>query len=786
MKTNRKSLSPKVAFIGNYLPRQCGIATFTTDIVDTIATQYPESDCVVLAMNDFPSGYEYPARVRFELDQEDLLHYQAAADFINLQNIEVACVQHEFGIYGGQSGSYLLTLLRNLQVPIVTTLHTILENPDPDQRAVMNELIRLSDRLIVMSHRGVDYLKKIYRVPAKKIDFIHHGIPDVPFVDPNFYKDKFHVEGKTVLLTFGLLSPNKGIEYVIEAMPSIVAQFPDTVYMVLGSTHPHVVEAEGERYRQSLLDLTQRLGVEDHVIFEDRFVSLQELVEYIGAADIYITPYLNRAQIVSGTLAYTAGAGKPVISTPYWYAEEILADERGVIVPPKDANAIAAQVIYLLKNEAERHAIRKRAYLFGRDMIWPKVAEQYMKSFDRACTGRRRNPSMFLPGGPSVPIREAPVVEDLSSDLPFLNLSHLSRMTDGTGIFQHAVFSIPNYQEGYTTDDNARALLLTLLLERLEGEYSLQAERLASRYLAFVFHAFNPDRGRFRNFMAFDRRWLEEVGSEDAHGRAMWALGTVLGQSNRKALRGVAARLFSQALPATIQLRSPRSWAFTLLGIDKYLSRFSGDRAVLNAGKTLAERLMACKRSNSDPEWCWFEGIVTYNNASLPHALLLSSRWMRRPDMMRAALEALRWLAEVQTSPEGHFIPIGSQGFYPRQGERARFDQQPVEASAMVSACLDAYQMTGDPDWLQEAWRAFRWFLGQNDLNLPVYNVETGGCHDGLHPSRVNQNEGAESTISFLMALAEMHLAQPVSRFEKTNGFHPYVEQPVMDANLSR
>lgn len=749
----------QIAFIGNYVPRQCGIATFTTDLCEAVASQFPQTECFAVAMNDRPQGYDYPARVRFELPQDDLNAYRCAADFLNLYNVDLVCLQHEFGIFGGEGGSHILTLLRGLRMPIVTTLHTVLAHPDPSQRLLMNELVQLSDRLVVMSQRGQNYLRDIYKVAPAKIDLIPHGIPDVPFLDPNFHKDKFQVEGKQVLLTFGLLSPNKGIEYVIQALPGILKQHPNVVYIVLGATHPNVKRTDGESYRHSLQELAKALGVEENVIFHNQFVTLEELNEFIGAADIYITPYINAAQIVSGTLAYTVGAGKAVISTPYWHAEELLANGRGQIVPFQDAQAIAQQVNALLDNEAERHSMRKQAYLYGREMIWPQVAQRYMQGFTTAVEARVRHPQLALPS----PVTPRVYPAEIMNELPLINLNHLLRLTDDTGILQHAVFNLPNYNEGYTTDDNARALVLALLLDKLDGEYYIDAETLASRYMSFIWYAFNNANGRFRNFLGFDRRWEEESGAEDSQGRALWSLGAVLGHSESDGLRGVAARLFRQALPPTLELKSPRAWAFALLGIHEYLHRFSGDRAVISIGKTLAERLMQLYRAVRGPGWYWFEDIVAYNNATLPHALLLSSGWLGQVDMAQVAQESLQWLADIQTSPKGAFTPIGSNGFYRRGGEKAHFDQQPIEAGAMVSACLEAYRMTGEHSWYQEAQRAFGWFLGHNDLGLAVYDSTTGGCRDGLHPDRLNQNQGAESTLAFLLALSEMRLSKPLS-----------------------
>lgn len=740
----------KVAFIGNYLPRKCGIATFTTDIVEAVSKEYPDLETLVLAMNDTKEGYDYPDRVRIQLDQQDLVSYQAAADFINLNNVDIVCLQHEYGIYGGEAGVHILTLLRQLEVPVVTTLHTVLKNPDPMQLQVMKEIVQLSDRLVVMSQRGVEYLQEVYQVPSKKIDLIPHGIPDVPFVDPNFYKDKFGVEGRPVLLTFGLLSPNKGIVNVIQALPEIKKKYPDVAYLCVGSTHPHVIREEGERYRESLMQMTKDLGLEENVIFIDRFVTSNELNELIGASDIYITPYLNRDQITSGTLAYTVGAGKVVISTPYWYAEELLADGRGVIIPFRDPAAIAKEVVNLISNETERHQIRKRAYLYGRSMIWPEVARRYMHTFERVRRERTLHPRYVF------------LSEDMQvfpDGFPPIKLDHLLRMTDNTGLFQHASFHLPNYQEGYCTDDNARALIATMLIEQLGGDLYENAEALAARYLSFLWYALN-DQGHFRNFLSFDRRWLEERGSEDSHGRALWGLGTVIGRSNDDGLRNLAGMLFDKGLPAIYDYEHLRSSSYTLIGIYEYLRRFPGDRAVMRAGGFLSERLMEGYKQFSGPDWVWFENELTYSNASLPHALLLTSQWSKRDDMKEAGLRTLRWLMDLQTTKKGNFSFIGNDGFYPRGGTRAYFEQQPIEAGVTVSACLDAFRLTGDRQWYLDARRAFDWFLGKNDIGLPLYNEETGGCRDGMAPDRLNPNQGAESLLAYLQSALEMHLME--------------------------
>ena len=739
----------RIAFVGNYLPRRCGIATFTTDLCEAIATEFSETTCIALPVNDVAEGYAYPPRVRFELSEKDIESYRRAASFLNINNVNLVCLQHEYGIYGGRAGSHILALLRELRMPIVTTLHTILFEPDPDQRWVLEEVAALSDRLVVMSQRGKDFLEEIYHVPPGKIDLIPHGIPDVPFVDPSFHKDLFGVEGKMVLLSFGLLTTSKGIENVIEALPAILADHPNVVYIILGETHPHVKKVDGESYRLSLQWLARERGVESNVIFYNRFVSPEELIEFIGAADIYITPYLNQAQITSGTLAYTLGAGKAVISTPYWYAEEMLAEDRGVLVPFGDPPALAEKVIDLLDDETRRHAMRKRAYLFGREMIWPQVARRYRESFGRARAERRHfsNPGFTVKA-----------LDKHPGELPPLRLDHLHHMTDETGILQHAIFTVPNYHEGYSTDDNARALIVSALLEDLGNQ---EAFELASRYLAFIWYAYNVETRRFRNFMTYQRTWLEANGSDDSHGRALWALGTVLGSSHTPALHSMAGWLFEQALPAIIDTTSPRAWAFALIGIHEYLRRFAGDRRASQVREELAGRLLALYQRNRSDDWRWYEEGLTYCNAALPHALLMCGQSIPNAAMIDAGLESLTWLAELQRANKGgHFVPIGSNGFYRRGGDCARFDQQPVEGQAMVSACLEAYRFTRDERWNKEARRAFEWFLGRNDLNLSIYDPTTGGCRDGLHPDRPNENLGAESTLAFLQSLLELRLAE--------------------------
>src|ERR1043165_7601504 len=592
----KQSNTRKIAFLGDYLPRKCGIATFTTDLRCAVAAEIPETQCPVVPGNDLSSGYDYPSEVRFEITEQDLASSLRAADFLNITDVDVICVQHEFGIYGGPAGSHLLALLRELRMPIVTTLHTILREPNAEQRRVMRELSRLSTRLAVMTERGRALLHEVYQLPAAKVDLIPHGIPNMPFADPNYFKDEFGVAGKQVLLTFGLLSPNKGIEFALRALPDVIREFPNVVYIVLGQTHPNLLRDEGEEYRLSLERLAKDLSVQKHVVFFNRFVELEELMRFIGAADIYLTPYLTEAQITSGTLAYAFGAGNAVVSTPYWHAAELLTAERGKLVPFRDAKAIAGAVVELLRDEPLRHSMRKNASKLGRDMVRSCVALLYAKSFEQArhdhsFIGRKSSPSKAL--------------DEQPGQLPELKLDHLFRLSDSTGIFQHASFTVPNFAEGYCTDDNARALVLALMLQRL-GKSSPRLQAHATTYAAFLNHAFDRERGRFRNFMSFDRRWLEtDVGSEDCQGHALWALGLCVAQSGQGSFQLLAAELFEQALPVAADFTSPRAWAFTLIGIDEYLSRLSGDRRANQIREALTAKLVQNHARVATEDWQW-------------------------------------------------------------------------------------------------------------------------------------------------------------------------------------
>jgi len=734
-----------VAVIGNYLPRQCGIATFTTDLVEGLSAEAPDIYNWAAAMNDKPEGYAYPEKVRFEINQNKLSDYSVASQYLNISQTDIVCVQHEYGLFGGPAGSHLLKLLGDLRMPVVTTLHTILKDPAPEYRDVMCKLSDLSDKLVVMSRKASDFLKDIYAVPEDKIVFIHHGIPDTPFIDPSFYKDKFGVEGKKVLLTFGLLSSNKGIENVLQALPAVIKKHPEVVYIILGATHPHILKLHGDAYRIMLQQLVRKLNIGEHVIFQNRFVELKELCEFLGIADIYVTPYLEEAQITSGSLAYAMGTGKAVISTPYWYATEMLAEGRGLIVPFRNPDAIAEQIIGLLDNDVERHAMRKKAYTFSREAVWKEVSRKYLQVFSEVRQNRIRNPRP-----------RHSYVENIKAitnfELPEIKLDHLKALTDDTGILQHANYTIPDRTHGYCSDDNARALLVAAMGQKYLPTNGLGLDFLSGHYLGFLLYAYNEENGRFRNFMNYSRRWMEEIGSEDAHGRALWCLGKAVAFLDDPGHLAMSTTLFKKALSAVENFYSPRAIAFSLVGIHGYLYKFSGDSDVRRTREVLADRLFSQFKNNGTGDWPWLENALNYANGKLPHALLLSGQWMQRNDMIDMGLRSLKWLLAIQTE-ENHFVPIGSTGWYEKGGPRARFDQQPVEANAMIEACVEAFNMTRDQAWHENAVMCFNWYLGHNDLNMPLYDPKTGGCRDGLMADGVNQNQGAESCLAWLLSL---------------------------------
>ena len=734
----------RLALIGNSLPRRCGIATFTTDLERAIARSRTETETAIVAMTDHGQTYDYPPVVRLQINDAKLDDYARAADFLNRKQFDLVCLQHEFGIFGGEAGSHVTELLSRLTMPVVTTLHTILAEPKPVQRRVLNSVIDASSKVIVMAEKGRDLLRTVYDVSADRIEVIPHGIPDSAFVEPDAAKAKLGFGRKAIILTFGLLSPNKGIEVMIDAMPSILRSRADAVYVVLGATHPNLVRREGEAYRENLSRRVRALGIEKHVVFLNRFVDQATLLDFISMCDVYVTPYLNEAQMTSGTLAYSFGLGKAVVSTPYWHARELLADGRGVLVPFGDVPAIGTEIAALLTDHTRRQAMRERAYASSRSMTWERTAERYLAAFGRS---RRVHPLRVI-----ARLGENGALPD--SPAPQMQLGHLLSMCDDTGLFQHAVRSVPDRSHGYCVDDNARALLVACALNA-EDEQSLP-EALTARLAAFVQHAWNPGTKRFRNFMSFDRRWLEDIGSEDSHGRALWALGECARSDASPARRLWSASLFAEALSAVEHFRSPRAWAFTLLGLDAYCVAVAEDSRAADLRHVLSDKLMSLMRSVETSDWVWFEEELAYDNARLSQALIVTGISLGVAQYVAAGLRSLRWLMTLQTTGTGIFRPVGSDSFGAKRKQPLEFDQQPLEAAATISACLAAWRADDDPKWKADAERAFAWFLGSNDLSIPLIDLETGSCRDGLHPDRANENRGGESAVSYLLGLTEI------------------------------
>ena len=740
--------SPKsVALIGSYLPRQCGIATFTADLASAILDNDPDIDCTIVAMNDRREGYEYSDRVRFQISQDNLNEYQLAAGFLNLRNPAAICLQHEYGIFGGQRGSFIIELAKDVKSPLFTTLHTVLKDPSADERKIITQLSELSAGLVVMSDHAADFLRNIYQVPDRKIALIHHGIPDIPFLDPDPCKRKLGAEDKTVVLTFGLLSPGKGIEFMIDALPDIVSLHPDVLYYVVGATHPHCRAESGEDYRLSLHRRAKELGVGDNVVFHDRFLERDELLEIIRAADIYVTPYLNAAQVVSGTLAYAVGAGKAVVSTPYWHAQEMLAEGRGRLVPFRDSKALSQQINQLLAFPDERLTIRRAAYEYSRPMLMKEMGRHYLALFSQARAKYARK-------------RDLPALDTLGQRdqrLPQVNLRHLRSMTDHTGVLQHAKFTVPNRAHGYCVDDNARALIVAVRAHDLDRT-DTSLTNLSSIYLSFLDDAFDTETGRFRNFMSYERKWLETIGSEDSHGRALWALGVVAGRGHNSGQVALATKLFNDALPALDGFSDSRAIAFPILGMQAYLRRHDNDQRIRELIKALGDRLQARFRKYATKDWRWHEAELTYDNARLPEALIACGRVTGDDDMVLLGIDILEWLRDLQIDPsDGWFAPVGNEGWFPKSGSKAQYDQQPLEAAAMIGASLEAYECTQREEWFQLASTCFNWYLGKNDQQIQLYDYASGGCRDGLTRDGANENQGAESTLSYLSSLLAIY-----------------------------
>jgi glycosyltransferase involved in cell wall biosynthesis len=724
----------KICLVATYPPRACGIATFTSDLRQALL----ENDCQssIIALTSDSDRFNYPPEVVFEIRQSQLSDYRLAAEYINFSGVDLVSLQHEFGIFGGNNGKYIIELLLNLQKPVVTTLHTVISQPNHSLKQILLKVADASTHLVVMSKKASSILKKVYEIPASKISVIRHGVPDMPFLDPNFYKDKFNVEGRFILLTFGLMNRNKGIEFVLEALPEVVERHPEVVYIVLGATHPEVKKREGEEYRLWLKRRVAELGLEDYVIFYDRYVDFDELCEFIGACDVYITPYQSKEQIVSGTLSYAVGTGKAIISTPYFYAEELLADGRGKLVEFGNVKKLSETLIKLIENEALRHRMRKKAYKFGRQMTWQNIGKAYAELFEKIISETKKPSKPLQTTGKTV----------LVGDLPEPKLEHIIKLTDDTGIFQHATYGVPDRRYGYTTDDAARALVA--VLNYFQQYRDPKAIELAEIYLSFIQYAQTPD-GKFHNFMNYAREFTDEYGSEDTIGRALWGLGTTVSFAPSERMQILAKDIFERTI-ANLDLKYPRAMAYAICGLHNFLQKYEGAVLVRRCLVELADKLVETYRASRTEDWRWFEDEITYANAKIPQAMLFAYKITEENLYKEIGLEALDFLLE-QTYRNGYFDFVGNQGWYRRGGQRAIFSQQPIEAGYTAEACLLAYTITEESRYLRMARAAMEWFLGRNRLEVKLYDFITGACSDGIDPHGASMNQGAESAICCLI-----------------------------------
>lgn len=730
----------RIAIIGNFPPRKCGIATFTNDLNDGIRQN--GMDTSVVAMNDGGNKYRYPADVEFEIEQNEIMSYINAADFLNTHHFDAAILQHEFGIYGGADGRNVVQLLKRLQIPVVTTLHTILDDPSEGQKEVIHEIAGLSQRLISISQKGIDILEEAYGIPASKCAHIHHGVHRAEVEGLEEMKRELGIKGKKILLTFGLLSRNKSIEVVINALPHVIEKHPDVVYIVLGATHPHVVEQEGEAYRYALHHLVATLRLEKHVLFIDQFVSNEKLLRFLSLCDIYVIPYLGRKQISSGTLIYAMSAGKPVVSTPFWYAEEMLADGRGLLFDFNDSAQLSEKIIHLLDNDEARKTMSRKALALAGQCHWPGIGGQYIRLLH----------TLVCENGPAVSRSRPAAASQTKISLPPIDLGQIRRLTDCTGILQHARYTVPDRTHGYCIDDNARALMLCIMLQN-EAHDKEELRRLSSTYLSFIDYAYNPANGKFRNFMSYQREWKEEEGSEDSFGRTMWALGYTTAYTQVRNFYHHADYLLRKGLEHSDSLSYPRSLAYLILGLACHANVYH-DPSIIRLLEKKAAQLSAFFDSTINNDWVWCEDKVTYANCRVPQALLAAGLSLKNQEWADRGLHILDWLIRSQFKND-MFVPIGNAGWMTPEG-KALFDQQPLEAHGMIDACLTAQEYTKNDDYGDYALKAFHWFTGGNICSSQLYDSDSRGCRDGLHAAGANLNQGAESCLSWLMSLLKI------------------------------
>jgi glycosyltransferase involved in cell wall biosynthesis len=724
----------RVALIGSYTPRSCGIATFTADVRQKLGQYFPEIQIDVYALDAKGSTLVYDRDVHvIRADQAG--DYCRAARLINDSAADVVWVQHEFGIFGGSDGSHVCELIDRVAAPLITTFHTVLSTPSDGQRAIVDHILSRCTRVMVMSQHGRDLITGLYGARADIVEVIEHGAPERPFGTAEAAKARLGLAGRKVITTFGLLGPDKGIEQAIAALPAIVQHHPEVVYRILGETHPMLRAREGERYRESLVAQARALGVADHIAWENRFLGIDELLDQLEACDIYITPYLNLDQSTSGTLSYAVALGKAVVSTPYVHARELLADGVGCLIEARSPQAIAEAVNGLLDDPAALNTTQQRAYERGRRTTWPHFARA----------------SALLIRGAQTPTPRA------VSPTALPGLSAVWAMSDATGMLQHAIGVIPDRRHGYCLDDNARALMLMNLASGLSASESL---RWSTTYASFVQYAWNQDERRFRNFMRFERTWCEDVGSEDSNGRALWALGHTVEHSPVPGLREWAQDLFDEVIRAMDALASPRSLAFAALGAAAVLrslpkaagaqssGRHDGARRIITHACQVLTALVERRRR---PDWAWFEAVLGYDNPRLCQALIEGGLVLDNEAWIDAGLETLEWISQCQTSARRQFRPIGSESFG-KSGEWKPFDQQPLEAQAAIEAAHSAWIATRDGHWVALAEQAYQWFFGANDRGVALADLATGRCRDGVTPRGRNENSGAESILAFQLS----------------------------------
>ena len=728
----------KLAYIGTYPPRECGIGTFTMNLRSSMVyTNDRKKDAIeglVIAMNDHEQTYNYPEEVKLTIRQEHQRDYLEAANFINLSGANLCILEHEFGIFGGKNGVYILPLLHRLKIPLAVTLHTIIKTPSYNEKAVLVEICKMANKIVVMSHKAIEYLTNIYKVDIRKIVYIEHGVPDIQFNQAQSKKD-FNLENKQVLLTFGFISRNKGIETVINALPKVIEKYPNVLYIVLGKTHPNVLRHSGEEYRVFLQYLVKTLNLSKHVYFLNEFINQKKLFKYLFASDIYITPYLNEAQITSGTLSYAIGVGSAVISTPYWHAIELLADGRGKLFNFDDADELSTILIELLDKPDVLKVLREKAYNYGRGITWPKTGEKYIAVAKNIIANK-----------PVVIAKEDTILNPLI--LPPFSLVHIAHLTDDTGIIQHANFGIPNLKDGYCLDDNARALLMVLMAYKQKKD--TLAFKLAPIYLSYIHYMQNED-GTFKNFLSFSRNFLDEIGSEVSFGRTIWALGYLIGNAPNDSYLQIGRLIYLNASENFEKLQSIRGIANTVLGISYYLRSNPSDDFMTEILRSLTYKLIKQYEENSSPKWQWFEPLLSHDNGMLPLALLHSAKIFKDEKVTKTALETLKFLTKI-TFKDGYLSIIGNEKWYKKDGERSMFTQQPVDALAMVLMYHEAFNLTKDKEYLRKLFACFMWFLGENDLRMSLYDFETTGCCDGLASYGVNRDQGAESSLAYLIS----------------------------------